>query len=75
MVPFAGWSMPIQYKDSIMEATQHCRTHASLFDVAHMCGLTLKVLIGAWCPPPPPLSVPGARCRATLRLRAAPFVI
>jgi aminomethyltransferase len=45
MVPFAGWSMPIQYKDSIMEATQHCRTHASLFDVAHMCGLTLKVLI------------------------------
>ncbi|WPT17487.1 Aminomethyltransferase [Picochlorum sp. SENEW3] len=42
MVPFAGWSMPIQYKDSIMEATNHCRTHASLFDVSHMCGLTLK---------------------------------
>lgn len=35
--------MPIQYKDSIMESTQHCRQHASLFDVAHMCGLTLKV--------------------------------
>jgi aminomethyltransferase len=42
MVPFAGWSMPIQYKDSIMDATNHCRTHASLFDVSHMCGLTLK---------------------------------
>jgi len=41
MVPFAGWSMPIQYKDSIMDATNHCRTHASLFDVSHMCGLTL----------------------------------
>ncbi len=43
MVPFAGWSMPIQYKDSIMESTTWCREHASLFDVAHMCGLTLKV--------------------------------
>ena len=43
MVPFAGWSMPIQYKDSIMESTIWCREHASLFDVSHMCGLTLKV--------------------------------
>jgi len=42
MVPFAGYSMPIQYKDSIMDSTNHCRTGASLFDVAHMCGLTLK---------------------------------
>jgi hypothetical protein len=43
MVPFAGWAMPIQYKDSIMESTTWCRQHASLFDVSHMCGLTLKV--------------------------------
>jgi len=43
MVPFAGWSMPIQYTDSIMESTKHCRSDASLFDVSHMCGLTLKV--------------------------------
>ncbi len=42
MVPFAGWSMPIQYKDSIIEATNHCRTKASLFDVSHMLGITLK---------------------------------
>lgn len=42
MVPFAGWSMPIQYKDSIMESTQWCRTNASLFDVSHMCGVSLK---------------------------------
>ncbi|EFJ41696.1 hypothetical protein VOLCADRAFT_107582 [Volvox carteri f. nagariensis] len=42
MVPFAGWSMPIQYKDSIMESTIFCRKNASLFDVSHMCGLTLK---------------------------------
>ncbi|KAL5773279.1 hypothetical protein ACOSP7_012873 [Xanthoceras sorbifolium] len=42
MVPFAGWSMPIQYKDSIMESTVNCRVNGSLFDVSHMCGLTLK---------------------------------
>lgn len=42
MVPFAGWSMPIQYKDSIMDSTKWCRTNASLFDVSHMCGLTLE---------------------------------
>jgi hypothetical protein len=43
MVPFAGWSMPIQYKDSIMESTKWCRTNGSLFDVSHMLGLTFKV--------------------------------
>ncbi|CAM6123379.1 unnamed protein product [Calypogeia fissa] len=42
MVPFAGWSMPIQYKDSIMESTTNCRSHGSLFDVSHMCGMSLK---------------------------------
>eukprot|EP00249_Psilotum_nudum_P017502 c26354_g1_i3 orf=557-1810(+) len=42
MVPFAGWSMPIQYKDSIMDSTINCRSNGSLFDVSHMCGLSLK---------------------------------
>ena len=42
MVPFAGWSMPIQYKDSIMDSTLNCRSNGSLFDVSHMCGLSLK---------------------------------
>ena len=42
MVEFAGFSMPIQYKDSIMEATQHCRTKASLFDVSTCSGRRLK---------------------------------
>ncbi|KAJ3698594.1 hypothetical protein LUZ61_002299 [Rhynchospora tenuis] len=41
MVPFAGWSMPIQYADSIMDSTVNCRANGSLFDVAHMCGLSL----------------------------------
>lgn len=26
-----------------MDSTTHCRQHASMFDVSHMCGLTLKV--------------------------------
>ena len=47
-MPFAGWAMPIQYKDSIMESTLHCRAHASIFDVSHMCGLTLKVRVHRW---------------------------
>lgn len=42
MVPFAGWSMPIQYKDSIMDSTINCRQNGGLFDVSHMCGLSLK---------------------------------
>lgn len=37
--------MPIQYNDSIMDATKHCRENGSLFDVSHMCGLTLKVRV------------------------------
>ncbi|KAF7112410.1 hypothetical protein RHSIM_RhsimUnG0232700 [Rhododendron simsii] len=42
MVPFAGWGMPIQYKDSIMDSTLNCRENGGLFDVSHMCGLSLK---------------------------------
>jgi aminomethyltransferase len=42
MVDFAGYALPIQYKDSIMEATQHCRTEASLFDVSHMLGSSIR---------------------------------
>ena len=43
MVDFQGWDMPVQYKDSIIASTKHCREHASLFDVAHMRGVTVKV--------------------------------
>jgi hypothetical protein len=43
MVPFAGWEMPIQYKTSIMESTKQCRTESVLFDVSHMCGLSMRV--------------------------------
>eukprot|EP01026_Neomeris_dumetosa_P039151 TRINITY_DN3206_c1_g1_i1.p1 TRINITY_DN3206_c1_g1~~TRINITY_DN3206_c1_g1_i1.p1 ORF type:complete len:403 (-),score=44.79 TRINITY_DN3206_c1_g1_i1:156-1364(-) len=42
MVPFAGWGMPVQYTAGVMESAAHCRKHASLFDVSHMCGITFK---------------------------------
>ena len=42
MVPFAGYSMPIQYKDSIMDSTTYCREKGSIFDVSHMLGITLS---------------------------------
>lgn len=36
MVPFAGWSMPVQYSDGVLESHHHTRQHASVFDVSHM---------------------------------------
>ena len=38
MVPFGGYSMPVQYTDlSIGESHKWTREKASLFDVGHMC--------------------------------------
>ena len=36
MVPFCGWSMPVQYKDGVLSSHLHTRQQASLFDVSHM---------------------------------------
>ncbi|XP_027692912.1 aminomethyltransferase, mitochondrial isoform X2 [Vombatus ursinus] len=36
MVSFAGWSLPVQYRDSHIESHLHTRRHCSLFDVSHM---------------------------------------
>lgn len=36
MVPFAGYSMPVQYPLGIMEEHKHTRHQAGLFDVSHM---------------------------------------
>lgn len=36
MVPFAGWSMPVQYPTGIIAEHNHTRSAASLFDVSHM---------------------------------------
>ncbi|XP_061621926.1 aminomethyltransferase, mitochondrial isoform X3 [Phyllopteryx taeniolatus] len=36
MVDFAGWRMPVQYKDSHVSAHMHTREHCAIFDVSHM---------------------------------------
>ena len=36
MVPFAGYSMPVQYPEGIIAEHQHTRGAAGLFDVSHM---------------------------------------
>ena len=41
MVPFAGYSMPVQYPRGLMAEHLHTRAHAGLFDVSHMGQLKL----------------------------------
>lgn len=41
MVPFAGYSMPVQYPAGLMFEHKHTRTAAGLFDVSHMGQLRL----------------------------------
>ena len=41
MVPFAGYSMPVQYPAGLMAEHHHTRTAAGLFDVSHMGQLRL----------------------------------
>ena len=36
MVPFAGYSMPVQYPGGLMAEHRQCRESAALFDVSHM---------------------------------------
>jgi aminomethyltransferase len=42
MVPFAGYSMPVQYPMGLMAEHVHTRTAAGLFDVSHMGQLLLR---------------------------------
>jgi aminomethyltransferase len=41
MVPFAGYSMPVQYPAGVMAEHHHTRNAAGLFDVSHMGQLRL----------------------------------
>ena len=41
MVPFAGYSMPVQYPAGLMAEHRHTRAAAGLFDVSHMGQLRL----------------------------------
>ncbi|MFG1464066.1 glycine cleavage system aminomethyltransferase GcvT [Xanthobacter sp. DSM 24535] len=36
LVPFAGYDMPVQYRDGILAEHAWTRSHAGLFDVSHM---------------------------------------
>ncbi len=49
MVPFAGYSMPVQYPLGVLKEHLHARAHAGLFDVSHMgqAELTGDDVIGA----------------------------
>ena len=42
MVPFAGYSMPVQYPAGVMAEHHHTRKAAGLFDVSHMGQLRLR---------------------------------
>ena len=48
LVSFAGYEMPVQFPDGVMEEHNWTRAHAGLFDVSHMgpCFLTLEDGIG-----------------------------
>lgn len=49
MVPFAGFSMPVQYSDlSVGESHVWTREKASLFDVGHMYVLTIYKTPEKW---------------------------
>lgn len=42
MVPFAGWNMPVQYKEGILAEHAHTREKVSLFDICHMGEFRVK---------------------------------
>ena len=42
MVPFAGYDMPVQYRDGIIAEHSHTRQQAGLFDVSHMGQFVLE---------------------------------
>lgn len=63
MVPFAGWSLPVQYGRGHLESHLHTRSHCSLFDVSHMLQVAggrggETAGRGSLCRPPHPISPP-----------------
>lgn len=42
IVDFAGYAMPVQYHQGIIDEHLHTRTHAGLFDVSHMGQIVVK---------------------------------
>lgn len=46
MVPFAGYTMPVQYPSGIIKEHLHTRNSASLFDISHMGQIVLRARSG-----------------------------
>jgi aminomethyltransferase len=46
MVPFAGYSMPVQYSSGVLKEHLHTRAAAGLFDVSHMGQIVLRPRCG-----------------------------
>jgi aminomethyltransferase len=42
IVPFAGYEMPLQYRDGILKEHLHTRASAGLFDVSHMGQIAVR---------------------------------
>lgn len=42
MVPFAGYDMPLHYRDGMKQEHLHCRQAAGLFDVSHMAQFVIR---------------------------------
>lgn len=42
MIPFAGYNMPVQYPDGILQEHLHTREQAGLFDVSHMGAILVQ---------------------------------
>ena len=82
MVPFGGYSMPVQYTDlGIGESHKWTREKASLFDVGHMCDLfpsccqtttALRLCIQGTAPPVGPWRLRPPREGHTVLRRCSP---
>ncbi len=59
MVPFAGYEMPVQYKDGILKEHLHTRASAGLFDVSHMGQVMLRGEGAAWLESLVPTDIQG----------------
>lgn len=42
MVDFAGYALPVQYKDNIQQSHLHARSQAAVFDVSHMGQILIR---------------------------------
>uniref|UniRef100_A0A667HQK2 Aminomethyltransferase, mitochondrial n=1 Tax=Lynx canadensis TaxID=61383 RepID=A0A667HQK2_LYNCA len=74
MVAYAGWSLPVQYRDSHVASHLHTRRHCSLFDVSHMLQISVPaagaVHLATALLENPEVKLAGLAARDSLRLEA-----